>query len=51
MEGDNHWLLLRDPGAEVYAEAIERFLAAPSGNPIAERSGSQFSKRFRPTQP
>jgi pimeloyl-ACP methyl ester carboxylesterase len=29
MEGDNHWLLLRDPGVEAYAEAIERFLSQP----------------------
>jgi serine/threonine protein kinase len=31
MEGDNHWLLLRDPGVEAYAEAIERFLSEPGG--------------------
>jgi pimeloyl-ACP methyl ester carboxylesterase len=30
MDGDNHWLLLRDPGAEEYADAIERFLAEPA---------------------
>lgn len=26
LEGDNHWLLLEDPGAEAYAGAIEEFL-------------------------
>jgi pimeloyl-ACP methyl ester carboxylesterase len=37
MEGDNHWLLLRDPGVEAYVEAIERFLSEPGGD---GRSGS-----------
>jgi serine/threonine protein kinase/alpha-beta hydrolase superfamily lysophospholipase len=32
MEGDNHWLLLRDPGVEEYAEALESFLAEPGGD-------------------
>ena len=40
MEGDNHWLLLRDPGVEAYADAIERFLAEPGGGGRFGSAGS-----------
>ena len=28
MEGDNHWLLLDEPGAATYVEVVERFVSS-----------------------